>query len=160
MEKKNGALQKRWIPAHYFAWLSENFDYLRPNFAKTKPMIAYVGTVVHEKYVSKGSVRSTVVEKPILASVETDTDKDLDLKMYELMDFDGQRKQKPSGRGYQYFFECLVSEHEYCKGSFTKADQLRRFNEYERKALLAMANDWQANPKWELRNLEFHKKRP
>jgi hypothetical protein len=147
MEVKNSNLQKRWIPAYYFAWLAENLDFSRLNFAETKPMMIYVGTVVPEKYVSKGVGRSTVSERPVSSTIETQEDIELDQKMYELMDFPGQNRERPDGRGYQYFFECLRNDRDYCNGAFAKKENFKRFNVYEQRALLAMASDWRPNPK-------------
>lgn len=135
--EKNAAFQdytKRWIPPYTYAYVAENFG--NRDLSK-RPVLAYVGTVVHEKFLKKRGAADAGATLSILPSRKaTDRDRALDKAMYAAIGMEAKDDMK----GYQFFFECLADKARANCGSNIK----RWFNEFERDALLTYANDWKA----------------
>ena len=131
---------KRWIPPYAFSYIANNFDTRgkvvdENGSTGTRPVLAYIGTVLPEKYLkasgSAGGVGALVV---LPSTAPTAADKKLDRDMYAALGL----PPKNDLRGYREFFECLANEARPNCGTKIK----QRFTKAEADALLIMAYEW------------------
>jgi len=124
---------KRWVPPYIYNYVANNYD--TRGRSAGRPVLAYIGTVLPEKYTklagSSGGAASLVV---LPSTAPGEEDKKLDRDMYAALGM----TPKSDLRGYREFFECLANEARANCGTKIK----QRFTKAEADALLVMAFDW------------------
>lgn len=133
--EKDAAFQdytKRWVPPYIYFYIAENFH--SRDVAK-RPVMAYIGTVYHEKFLKRKGQAATGPSLVVTPSRRaTDRDKALDKAMYKAIGM----AEKDDMKGYQFFFECLADKDRANCGSKIK----RHLNQHERDALLTYSGSW------------------
>lgn len=136
-EKENdGTFQytKRWVPPYIYNYVANNYD-TRGRVPGSRPMLAYIGTVLPEKIVkARGAQGGASGLVAIPSTAPTEEDKKLDRDMYTMLG----KTPRNDLRGYREFYECLASETRQGCGDKIK----QRFTKAEADALLVMAFDW------------------
>ena len=126
-------ISKRWIPPYIFAYIAENYDVRSDDNAK--PALAYIGTVIHEKWLKPhGTAGGGEGISPITAIAAEAEDRALDKKMYQIIG----RQPSDDMKGYLHFFECLADSERSGCGTAIK----RFMTKAESDTLISMANDW------------------
>ncbi len=132
----NLKVSRKWIPPYGFMHHAE-YGYQNYNVQdKGQPVLVYVGTVVHEKYLRK---KGTPVGKTAF-SIQKSTpmspqDKDLDKQIYKTLGC----AESDDGNGWKVLLKKLSGES-VTGCSFS--EQVVQFNDVELDAVNALINNW------------------
>jgi hypothetical protein len=132
----NRNVSRKWSPPYGFMHHAE-YGYQHYNVQdKAQPVLAYVGTVVHEKFLRK---KGAPIGKSLMtvqrATVATQADLDLDKQIYERLGC----SIADDGQGWKALLSHLNPEATPSCGS---SSNVTKMNRHESKAVLTMIKDW------------------
>jgi hypothetical protein len=136
-----GEISNRFIPPYGFVYHAENMRYSATANKYKRPVLAYVGTVIHEKYLrKKGEEIGVGKTYEVPAAVETAEDRANDALLYQIMNCH-YHDDMQDGQAWKTFLDILTNNiAKNC--DLAKSADLVRLNESEVQAVRVMLADW------------------
>jgi len=132
-------VSRKWIPPYGFM---HHAEYGYANYRKEgEPVLVYVGTVIHEKFLRKKGEQPGSKKMAVVAGTKaTDKDRALDKRIYEILGCE----VKDDGLGFMELLKHFDPATDYRCPDGAAGLIKAKFNDSENKVVMTMLADWRA----------------
>ena len=132
-------VSRKWIPPYGFI---HHAEYGYANYRNEgEPVLVYVGTVIHEKFLRKKGEAPGTKKMAVMAGTKaTDADRALDKRIYEVLGCE----VKDDGLGYRELLKHLSAAEDYRCSDGDAGLIKAKMNLPETKAVASMIADWRS----------------